>query len=176
MSDNKKIGTGLLVLGFVFLTLGVLMFFDSGLLAIGDLLFLAGITMTIGVRRAVVFFFKRKQLRGNIFFFGGIVLVLMKWAVVGMVLQVETKRPKHTYTLSFATCFFYQSWEAPTHLKLPLISSRPSLHIPLPGLWLPQFVWAIHPHCCRGHAGNTSVGGLAEPPWYFKPCKDCGRR
>jgi Flp pilus assembly protein protease CpaA len=92
LDDNKKLGTGLLVLGFIFLLLGVVLFFDAGLLAIGDVLFLSGITLTIGPRRTMVFFFKRKQLRGNVFFFGGIFLVLFRWAFVGMILQV-----KHAY-------------------------------------------------------------------------------
>lgn len=35
MSDNRKIGTGLLALGGIFLFLGVMFFFDAGLLAIG---------------------------------------------------------------------------------------------------------------------------------------------
>ncbi len=64
--------------------------------AAGDVLFLAGITMTIGVRRTFVFFFKRKQVRGNLFFFAGIVLVFCKWAVIGMVLQVRTTINKPT--------------------------------------------------------------------------------
>ncbi len=34
--------------GCVFLTLGVMFFFDSALLALGDVLFLTGLTMTIG--------------------------------------------------------------------------------------------------------------------------------
>jgi Got1/Sft2-like family len=89
LEDNKKIGTGLLILGFVFLFLGVLLFFDANLLAVGDVLFLLGITMTIGAKRTFVFFFKRKQLRGNVFFFGGILLVLCRWAFVGMMLQVR---------------------------------------------------------------------------------------
>eukprot|EP00752_Nemacystus_decipiens_P012448 g11029.t1 len=88
MSDNRKIGTGLLALGGIFLFLGVILFFDAGLLAMGDVLFLAGITMTIGVRRTFVFFFKRKQVRGNLCFFSGIALVFLRWAVIGMVLQV----------------------------------------------------------------------------------------
>ena len=58
----------------------------------GDVLFLSGITMTIGARRTFVFFFKRKQLRGNLFFFGGVVLVFFRWAVIGMGLQVRKKR------------------------------------------------------------------------------------
>jgi hypothetical protein len=35
MSDNAKIGTLLVSLGFLFLFLGVLLFFDAGLMAIG---------------------------------------------------------------------------------------------------------------------------------------------
>jgi len=48
VSDNTKIGTGLLFLGVVFLFLGVLFLFDSAMLALGDILFLTGLTMTIG--------------------------------------------------------------------------------------------------------------------------------
>ena len=59
-------------------------------LMLGDVLFLAGITMTIGPRRTFVFFFKRKQWRGNLFFFGGMVLVLIRWPVLGMVLQASS--------------------------------------------------------------------------------------
>ncbi|CAM9160213.1 unnamed protein product, partial [Sphacelaria rigidula] len=45
VSDNRKIGTGLLALGGIFLFLGVLFFFDAGLLAIGEL-FALGLTFT----------------------------------------------------------------------------------------------------------------------------------
>ena len=48
ISDNAKIGTGLLALGIVFLFLGMLFLFDSAMLALGDILFLLGLTLTIG--------------------------------------------------------------------------------------------------------------------------------
>lgn len=48
ISDNAKIGTGLLALGVVFLFLGMLFLFDSAMLALGDILFLLGLTLTIG--------------------------------------------------------------------------------------------------------------------------------
>jgi predicted membrane protein len=76
-SDNTKIGTGLLFLGCVFLCLGVMFFFDSAMLALGDILFLAGLTMTIGFDR----------MRGIVAFFGGIFLVFMRWPIFGMIAQ-----------------------------------------------------------------------------------------
>ena len=88
VSDNTKIGTGLLFLGCVFLFLGVIFLFDSALLALGDLLFLAGLTLTIGVSRTVRFFSRRDRLRGIVSFFGGIFLVMCRWPIVGMALQL----------------------------------------------------------------------------------------
>mmetsp|Transcript_13805 Transcript_13805/g.19300 ORF Transcript_13805/g.19300 Transcript_13805/m.19300 type:complete len:142 (+) Transcript_13805:173-598(+) len=88
VSDNTKIGTGLLVLGSVFLFLGVLFMFDSALLALGDILFLTGLTLTIGFSRTVRFFSRRDRLRGIITFFGGIFLVMIRWPVLGMICQM----------------------------------------------------------------------------------------
>jgi len=72
----------------VFLFLGCLFMFDSGLLAIGDILFLVGLTMTIGPARTVRFFSRRDRLRGIISFFSGIALVMIRWPIVGMILQL----------------------------------------------------------------------------------------
>jgi|EP00544_Gedaniella_sp_CCMP2646_P011753 uncharacterized membrane protein HdeD (DUF308 family) len=88
ISDNTKIGTGLLFLGCVFLCLGVLFLFDSALLALGDVLFLTGLTLTIGVSRTLRFFSRRDRLRGIISFFGGIFLVMIRWPVIGMICQL----------------------------------------------------------------------------------------
>jgi ABC-type Co2+ transport system permease subunit len=88
VSDNTKIGTGLLFLGCVFLVLGVLFFFDSALLALGDVLFLTGLVLTIGFSRTLRFFSRRDRLRGIISFFGGIFLVMVRWPVVGMMCQL----------------------------------------------------------------------------------------
>mmetsp|Transcript_8654 Transcript_8654/g.24881 ORF Transcript_8654/g.24881 Transcript_8654/m.24881 type:complete len:142 (-) Transcript_8654:425-850(-) len=88
VSDNTKIGTGLLALGCGFLFLGMLFFFDPAMLALGDILFLTGLTMTIGVSRTMRFFAKPDRLRGMISFFGGIVLVLIRWPIIGMMCQL----------------------------------------------------------------------------------------
>mmetsp|Transcript_17118 Transcript_17118/g.24199 ORF Transcript_17118/g.24199 Transcript_17118/m.24199 type:complete len:140 (-) Transcript_17118:429-848(-) len=88
ISDNTKIGTGLLFLGCIFLALGMLFMFDSALLALGDLLFLSGLTFTIGFSRTFRFFTRRDRIRGIISFFVGIFLVMCGWGLIGMILQL----------------------------------------------------------------------------------------
>ena len=87
-SDNTKIGTGLLFLGCVFLFLGCLFLFDSAMLALGDILFLLGLTLTIGVSRTVRFFSRPDRMRGIVAFFGGIFLVMVRWPIFGMMCQL----------------------------------------------------------------------------------------
>ena len=63
-----EIGLGLTAFGFMFTILGMLMLFDRGLIAMGNLLFVAGLATTIGFRSMLTFFMKRKnrQVRPNL--------------------------------------------------------------------------------------------------------------
>ncbi|KAI8831103.1 hypothetical protein BC829DRAFT_409968 [Chytridium lagenaria] len=70
LSDSQKIGVGLTVSGILFMFLGVILFFDGGLLAIGNILFLAGLLL------------------GTIMFFGGILMVFFKWPIIGMCIEI----------------------------------------------------------------------------------------
>mmetsp|Transcript_33868 Transcript_33868/g.40956 ORF Transcript_33868/g.40956 Transcript_33868/m.40956 type:complete len:138 (-) Transcript_33868:995-1408(-) len=88
MDDKTKIGIGLTFFGVVFTLLGVMFFFDQGLLTLGNLLFLSGVTLTIGTKRTLKFFVKRqKNYKGTAFFFGGFAMVLYGWAIIGMCLE-----------------------------------------------------------------------------------------
>ncbi|VEU44719.1 unnamed protein product [Pseudo-nitzschia multistriata] len=88
ISDNAKIGTGLLAGGVACLFLGIMFFFDPALLAIGDVLFLIGLTLTIGPWRTLRFFSRSDRIRGIISFFGGVILVMMRWGMIGMICQL----------------------------------------------------------------------------------------
>jgi len=56
LSDTRKIGTLLVSLGVFFFFLGILLFFDSKLLAMGNIMFLVGFTFLSGMRRSLHFF------------------------------------------------------------------------------------------------------------------------
>lgn len=87
-TDLQKIGIGLLGFGSFFLFLGVLFLFDKGLLAIGNILFIAGLCLIIGLERTIKFFFGPQKLKGSLFFFGGVFIVLFGWPLVGMLIEI----------------------------------------------------------------------------------------
>ncbi len=100
-----EIGILLSSLGLLFTFLGVLFLFDRGLLAIGNvralppprlgwsaecrgqLLFLTGGALVIGLKKTGAFFFQRRKLRGTIPFAVGMVLVLIGWAKIGILIE-----------------------------------------------------------------------------------------
>eukprot|EP00887_Chlorella_sp_A99_P003235 scaffold9.g3235.t1 len=87
LDDKRKIGVGLTGLGFLFFFIGVLFFFDRGLLAMGNILFLAGVALTIGPQATLRFFARRKNYRGSGCFGGGVALVVWGWTFVGFALE-----------------------------------------------------------------------------------------
>merc|ERR1712241_582926 len=88
MGDIQKIGVGLAGFGVAFLFLGVLLLFDKGLLAIGNILFISGLACVIGLERTFRFFFQWHKAKGSAAFFGGILVVLLGWPLIGMCVEL----------------------------------------------------------------------------------------
>ncbi|XP_035871199.1 vesicle transport protein GOT1A isoform X2 [Phyllostomus discolor] len=65
VTEWQKIGVGITGFGIFFILLGVLLYFDSVLLAFGNM----------------------HKLKGTSFFLGGVVIVLLRWPLLGMVLE-----------------------------------------------------------------------------------------
>lgn len=53
-----------------------------------QLLFLTGLSLIIGLRKTFSFFFQRHKLKGTSFFLGGVVIVLLRWPLLGMFLEI----------------------------------------------------------------------------------------
>eukprot|EP01024_Parvocaulis_polyphysoides_P010831 TRINITY_DN13808_c0_g1_i3.p3 TRINITY_DN13808_c0_g1~~TRINITY_DN13808_c0_g1_i3.p3 ORF type:complete len:140 (+),score=28.28 TRINITY_DN13808_c0_g1_i3:156-575(+) len=85
--DRKKIGVGLTGFGFLFTFLGVLFLFDRGLLALGNLLFLVGVSLTIGLQATFKFFTRTRNRKGSAFFLGGAAFVLWGWTIIGLIIE-----------------------------------------------------------------------------------------
>ncbi|XP_030077700.1 vesicle transport protein GOT1A isoform X2 [Microcaecilia unicolor] len=88
ITEFQKLGAGVTAFGIFFIVFGVLLYFDTVLLAFGNILFLAGLAIIIGLRRTFSFFFQRPKLKGTSFFLGGVVIVLLRWPILGMTLEV----------------------------------------------------------------------------------------
>lgn len=87
LSDSKKIGFGLTVGGLLFTALGVLLFFDGLLLTMGNILFLSGVALAIGPRKAFLFFFQLPKWRATTCFFAGVFIVLWGRPMIGLCIQ-----------------------------------------------------------------------------------------
>ncbi|CAM8917102.1 unnamed protein product [Rhodiola kirilowii] len=73
--------------GVFFSILGILFFFDKGLIAMGNILFFSGLTLTIGVTSTIQFLLKRQNLKGTTSFGVGFFLVVIGWPILGMILE-----------------------------------------------------------------------------------------
>ena len=52
-----------------------------------QILFIAGIVFIIGMEKTYRFFFQPHKLKGTAFFLGGILIVLIKWPIIGMIVE-----------------------------------------------------------------------------------------
>lgn len=57
------------------------------LIAIGNTLFLVGLCFSIGFKRTLSIFTRRDRIRGSVCFFLGIVLVVLRWGLIGIALE-----------------------------------------------------------------------------------------
>ncbi|KAH7139246.1 vesicle transport protein [Dendryphion nanum] len=88
LSDNQKIGVAFCSGGGFFLLGGVMMFFDRAMLAMGNILFLIGLTLIIGVSKTAAFFARRQKWKGTAAFAAGIALILLRWPFFGFLIEM----------------------------------------------------------------------------------------
>ncbi|KAK8973404.1 hypothetical protein V6N11_069273 [Hibiscus sabdariffa] len=86
ITEQQKVGLGLICFGISFTFLGVTLFFDRGLLALGNILWLAGVVVLIGWYSTLQLF--RKNYKGSISFLLGLFFLFVRWPIVGIILEI----------------------------------------------------------------------------------------
>eukprot|EP01029_Cantina_marsupialis_P028836 TRINITY_DN778063_c0_g1_i1.p1 TRINITY_DN778063_c0_g1~~TRINITY_DN778063_c0_g1_i1.p1 ORF type:complete len:155 (-),score=28.78 TRINITY_DN778063_c0_g1_i1:108-572(-) len=99
VSENKKIGIGLFALGFIFMALGAMLFFDRVFLALGNFMFLTGFPFLIGFKKALLVFnpfyvdedgkrvYPNPTWKAICLFLFGAFLVFYGWTKTGIVVE-----------------------------------------------------------------------------------------
>eukprot|EP01071_Lankesteria_metandrocarpae_P008042 Lankesteria_metandrocarpae@DN4849_c0_g1_i3.p2 len=88
VGENEKLGVSICAVGLVLGGVGVLLFFDRALLSLANLAFVVGITFTIGPKRAINFFFKPTKLKASALYFGGAIVILWGWSMIGFFVEL----------------------------------------------------------------------------------------
>ncbi|KAK0665906.1 vesicle transport protein [Cercophora samala] len=88
LSDSQKVGVAFCSGGGFFLIGGVLLFFDRAMLAMGNILFLIGLTIIIGPSKTAVFFARRQKIQGTLAFFSGLALIFFRWPLIGFLIEL----------------------------------------------------------------------------------------
>lgn len=70
------------------MALGVVSFFNSKLLAFGNLSFLPGVTLVMGPKNVVKLYVRKSNIIATTFFAFGIVLVALRYCFIGFVLEL----------------------------------------------------------------------------------------
>ena len=77
--DSKKIGVGLIIIGLIFYSLGIVFFLDRGFLCIGNIAFIMGLVVVVGPQNTVGFFMRKGKIVGSAVFFAGFIMIVIGW-------------------------------------------------------------------------------------------------
>ncbi|CAK7237401.1 Golgi Transport [Sporothrix curviconia] len=88
LTDSQKVGVAFCSGGGFFLIGGVMLFFDRAMLAMGNILFLIGLTIIIGPSKTLLFFARKQKVKGTAAFFSGLLLILMRWPLIGFCVEL----------------------------------------------------------------------------------------
>jgi hypothetical protein len=88
LTEQKKIGLGLIGFGIFFTFLAVLLFFDRGLLALGNIFWLSGVTILLGWRSTLSLFTNRENYKGTLSFLLGFFFLFVRWPILGIIFEI----------------------------------------------------------------------------------------
>ena len=88
LDDNKKIGIGLCGIGVICIMMGIMLLFDRTLLALGNIAFLLGLALLLGVTKTCRFFFRMEKWKGSTSYFLGLAVIIYGWSFCGFIIEM----------------------------------------------------------------------------------------
>ena len=88
MNELQSIGTGVLAFGAIFFILGCVFLMDRTMLVMSNVLILLGINLIMSPRDFITFILSKERIKGSIAFILGILLVLFKIPLPGIICEV----------------------------------------------------------------------------------------
>ncbi|XP_031280699.1 vesicle transport protein GOT1 [Pistacia vera] len=86
INEQKKVGLGLIGFGIFFTFLAVILFFDKGLLALGNIFWLTGVALLLGWQSTWKLF--TSNYKGTGCFVLGLFFLFVRWPLVGLILEI----------------------------------------------------------------------------------------
>tara|TARA_R110002050_G_scaffold264242_1_gene404845 strand:- start:14 stop:469 length:456 start_codon:yes stop_codon:yes gene_type:complete len=87
-TDGQTIGMIFTVFGLTFTILGVILFFDAGLILLGNVLFMVGMVFLLGPYKTFTFFSQPKNWKASTCFLAGVVLVIFGYSFFGLIVEL----------------------------------------------------------------------------------------
>ncbi|CAM9555873.1 unnamed protein product, partial [Phaeothamnion confervicola] len=84
----KKWGVIGIGAGMAITMMGATLFFEKHLIRLGNLMFVAGVSLFVGPSRTVRYFTRPNKLRGTIIFLAGFFMVFTGHPIIGLALEV----------------------------------------------------------------------------------------
>ena len=99
MDDNKsyfikiliiwitiELGTVIIGISSLLYGFGILMFFDRAFLMLGNILFICGLCILVGVSETFMFF--ARKIKGSLALIIGLIFIIIKWKLIGTICQI----------------------------------------------------------------------------------------
>ena len=86
--QNTGVGAGLITLGFILSTMGMMLFFEGNLLRLGNICIILGIPLLIGPERVRNFFLEKSRMQATLITSLGIALVFTGRPRIGIALEI----------------------------------------------------------------------------------------
>ena len=83
---NIELGTVIICISAFLYGFGILMFFDRAFLMLGNILFVCGLCVLVGVSETFMFF--ARKIKGSLALIIGLIFIIIKWKFIGAICQI----------------------------------------------------------------------------------------